>query len=84
MDENVQNEAQFVEEIKGVIADNVLDVSNKVIQSAYSYLKKNDCLNLENDDKIQAFFVNKIPQVLSKEVSKELETVLGLNLSIEE
>tara|TARA_B100001989_G_C24160438_1_gene279346 strand:+ start:178 stop:432 length:255 start_codon:yes stop_codon:yes gene_type:complete len=84
MDENVQNEAQFVEEIKSVIADNVLGVSNKVIQSAYSYLKKNDCLNLENDDKIQAFFVNKIPQVLSKEVSKELETVLGLNLSIEE
>ena len=82
MDSNAQNEEAFIADIKQAIQQNTHSVSQKVIESAYSYLGKNGCLNQEKDDVIQDFFVKKIPGVLAKEISKKLDEVLGLNLEV--
>ena len=82
MDSTKKSEEQFILDIKKSIEDTTLKVSDKVIKSAYSYLLKNECIVPEKDNEVKAFFLKKIPGVLSAEVSKELNTVLGLNLEI--
>ena len=82
MDSTKKSEEQFILDIKKSIEDTTLKVSDKVIKSAYSYLLKNECIIPEKDSEVKAFFLKKIPDVLSTEVSKELNTVLGLNLEI--
>ncbi len=82
MDTTAKSEEQFISDIKKSIEDTALKVSDKVIKSAYSYLVKNDCINSEKDAVAKGFFVKKIPTVLASEISKELNTVLGLNLEI--
>ena len=82
MDSTTKSEEQFIADIKKSIQDTTLKVSDKVVKSAYSYLSKNGCIVSEKDDEVKAFFLKKIPGVLANEVSKELNTVLGLNLEI--
>ena len=82
MDSTKKSEEQFILDIKKSIEDTTLKVSDKVIKSAYSYLLKNECIVPEKDNEVKSFFLKKIPGVLSAEVSKELNTVLGLNLEI--
>ena len=54
-----------------------------MIKSAFSYLVKNGCLNPAKENDVNAFFVGKIPSVLTAEIAKELNTVLGLNLELD-
>ena len=82
MDSTKKSEEQFILDIKKSIEDTSYKVSDKVVKSAYSYLLKNGCIVPEKDDEVKSFFVKKIPGVLSSEISKELNTVLGLNLEI--
>jgi len=82
MDTTKKSEEQFISDIKKSIEDTSYKVSDKVIKSAYSYLIKNGCIVPEKDSEVKSFFVKKIPSVLAAEVSKELNTVLGLNLDI--
>ncbi len=82
MDTTAKSEEQFIADIKKSIEDTSLKVSDKVIKSAYSYLIKNECIHPSKNDVVKNFFVKKIPTVLAGEISKELNTVLGLNLEI--
>ena len=52
------------------------------MKSAYAYLIKHSCLDPEKQDIAKAFFVKKIPTVITAELTKELNSVLGLNLEI--
>ena len=83
MDLNAKNEEQFIDDIKDAISNSTLKVSQKVIISAYEYLKKNNCIASGKDNIFNDFLISKVPAVLSKEVTKELETVLGLDIEIE-
>ena len=83
MDLNAKNEEQFIGDIKDAISNSTLKVSQKVIISAYEYLKKHKCITPGKDEIINNFLISKVPAVLSKEVTKELETVLGLDIEIE-
>ena len=79
MDMTQQTEEQFIRDIKDSIQDSSLNVSNKVIQSAYAYLLKHQCIVPGKEDVAKNFFVKKIPVVLANELTKELNQVLGLN-----
>lgn len=83
MDPSTKTEEQFISDIKKSIQDTTLAVSNKVVKSALSYLTKNGCINPAKEQDASNFFVGKIPSVLSAEISKELNTVLGLNLELD-
>ncbi len=83
MEQSTKTEEQFIVEIKKSIEETSLNVSTKVIKSAFSYLVKNGCLNPAKENDVNAFFVGKIPSVLTAEIAKELNTVLGLNLELD-
>ena len=82
MDTTEKDEQQFIDDIKASISGTTLKISEQVIKSAYVHLNKQECFNLAKDDVIKSFFINKIPTVLSKEISKELHTILGLDLEL--
>ncbi len=82
METTAKSEEQFIADIKKSIEDTSLKVSDKVIKSAYAYLLKNECIHPAKAEVAKGFFVKKIPSVLAAEISKELNTVLGLNLEI--
>ena len=82
MDATKKSEEQFIADIKKSIQDTTLKVSDKVVKSAYTYLTKNGCIEPSKDDVAKSFFVKKIPNFLASEISKELNTVLGLNLEL--
>ena len=82
MEASTKTEEQFISDIKKSIEDATLRMSDKVIKSAYSYLSKNECLNPSKESEARAFFLKRIPTVITNEVTKELYTVLGLNLDI--
>jgi len=82
MDTSTKSEEQFIADIKKSIEDTTLRVSDKVIKSAFAYLVKNGCLEPTKESVTKAFFVKKIPNVITAEITKELNTVLGLNLEI--
>jgi len=82
METTTKNEEQFIEDIKLSIEETSNKVANRVIASAYAYLERKDCFDLSKEAEIKAFFLKKIPGVMSTEISKELHTVLGLNLDI--
>ena len=79
MEMTQQSEEQFIRDIKESIQDSSLKISNKVIQSAYAYLLKHQCIVPAKEDGAKQFFVKKIPTVLANELAKELNQVLGLN-----
>ena len=81
METAAKGEEQFISDIKESIEQTTLKVSDKVVKSAFTYLVKNNCLQSDKQDEVKAF-VKKIPSVLAAEISKELNTVLGLNLEI--
>tara|TARA_B100001123_G_C14388634_1_gene661893 strand:+ start:174 stop:425 length:252 start_codon:yes stop_codon:yes gene_type:complete len=83
MDTKTKSEEQFIADIKKSIEETTLRVSDKVIKSAYSYLVKNACLDPAKEAVAKSFFVKKIPAVISAEMTKELNTVLGLNLELD-
>jgi hypothetical protein len=82
MNSEEKNEETFIKDIKQSIHDTTRTVSDKVVQSAYAHLLKNGCLAPEKEALAKSFFVNKIPEVIANKVSKELNTVLGLDLDI--
>lgn len=82
MDTTTKSEEQFIADIKKSIEETTLRVSDKVIKSAFAYLVKNECLDPAKESVAKAFFVKKIPNVITAEITKELNTVLGLNLEI--
>ena len=53
MDLNAKNEEQFIGDIKDAISNSTLKVSQKVIISAYEYLKKHKCIAPGKDDIIK-------------------------------
>ena len=77
-----KTEDEFIEEMKESIKDNSQLISKKVIRSALVYMNKKGWLNSGNISEIETFFVGKIPQVLSDELSKKLNQVLGLDLKL--
>ena len=83
MDTTAKSEEQFIQDIKLSIQDTTIKVSNRVITSAFAHLDKKECFNPNKIDEIKGFFVKKIPGVLASEISKELQTVLGLNLDLD-
>ena len=83
MDNNVKNEEDFINEIKDNIYETTLKASEKIVKSAYVHLSKKQCFDVTKDELVKDFFVSKIPAVIAKEVSKELNTILGLDLDIE-
>ena len=68
--------------MKDVITQTVLSKAEKVNASALSHLIKKGWIDEENKANIDSFFAQKIPKVLSDEISKELHEILGLNLSL--
>ena len=82
MDTTTKSEEQFIADIKKSIGRTTLRVSDKVIKSAFAYLVKNECLDPAKESVYKKFFVKKIPNVITAEITKELNTVLGLNLEI--
>ena len=82
MDSSTKSEEQFIADIKKSIEDTTLSVSDKVIKSAFAYLVKNKCIEPSKETVAKDFFVKKIPSVITAEITKELNTVLGLNLEI--
>ncbi len=83
MEQSTKTEEQFISDIKKSIQDTTLSISSKVIKSAFSYLSKNGCINPAKEQEANSFFVGKIPGVLSGELTKELNSVLGLNLELD-
>jgi hypothetical protein len=82
MDITAKSEEQFISDIKKSIEETTFKVSDKVIKSAFAYLVKHECLDPNKQELAKNFFVKKIPSVISSELTKELNTVLGLNLEI--
>ena len=83
METAAKSEEQFIQDIKVSIKDTTSKVSNRVIASAFAHLDKKGCFNYDQIDQVKTFFLKNIPGVLATEISKELHTVLGLNLEID-
>ncbi|MDA1353198.1 MAG: hypothetical protein O3A01_01845 [bacterium] len=77
-----KSEEEFIEEMKQAIRETTTSVAKKVNKSALSYMSKKEWIDESNLAEINAFFSEKIPKVLSEEISKELNTTLGLDLKL--
>ena len=79
---NEKTESELIEEMKVSIKTTVLSVSQKVNKSAMAHFTKKGWIDKENAPQVNQFFSQKIPKVLSDEISKQLNEILGLNLSL--
>ena len=77
-----KTEEEFIDEMKAVIMDNTQIVSQKVIKSALRHMLNKEWVNIENFNEVEIFFAQKIPKVLSQEIAKKLNGVLGLDLKL--
>jgi len=77
-----RSEEEFIDEMKLSIKDNSQVISKRVIRSALTYMTKKGWVNPSCLTDVESFFVNKIPKVLSEELSKKLNQVLGLDLKL--
>ena len=77
-----KTEEEFIEEMKLSIKGQSEDAARKVLRSALSYMGKKGWVNTSSIREIDTFFVGKIPKVLSDELSKKLNQVLGLDLKL--
>ena len=66
--------------MRNAINEKTLEVSKKVNKSAFKYAYKNkNWFNQETAKEAEKFFTKKVPEVLSRELSKILNDTLGLN-----
>ena len=78
-----KTEQEFVDEMKLAIENSTLEISEKVIRSALTFMKKQGWINVGSEEDVEAFFGKKIPKVLTNETSKQLNSILGLDLKLE-
>lgn len=75
-----ESEAHYVETLKGQISAAASAAAEKVNQSAFSFMvDKKKWISAENREEAEAFFLRKIPKVLSDEIGKAVSDSLGLN-----
>jgi hypothetical protein len=77
-----KSEEEFIDEMKDAIHDTAVSVARKVNKSALAYMNKKDWLPKDQLQELTLFFSEKIPKVMSDELSKELNAVLGLDLKL--
>lgn len=77
-----KSEEEFIEEMKESIRETTANIAKKVNKSALAHMSKKGWLDDSQSSEIANFFSEKIPKVLSDEVSKELNTTLGLDLKL--
>lgn len=81
MNPESETEKRYLKDIKRNVRDSVYNTSEYVCKSAYAHLLKNGCLNPDKEDVTRVFFQDKLPTILTKKLIKELNFVLGLDLS---
>lgn len=74
-----KSEEEFIEDMKANIRATTLKVAQKVNKSALNFMvKQKQWISEKNSAEADKFFNEKIPQVLTEELTKSLNSVLGL------
>ncbi|MBT5856679.1 hypothetical protein HOH87_08630 [bacterium] len=81
---SLEEDQKLVEEMKALIHETSLGVSEKVTRSAVGYMLKKGWVQSADAEEVEAFICKKIPKVLAEEHSRLLYERLGLNNEIAE
>ncbi len=80
MDIQEKSEIELIEDLKEKINTKIIEIIIKVNKSALNYMaKEKKWIGETNLSEANTFFLEKIPIVLSTEITEEINQLLGLN-----